>query len=155
MELSRFRKKKVTKKKIAFVVGGSGFTPFYRLLKEALENNDPTQFTLIYANTTENDFMFGAEIDEWAKKYPERFTYVKLVSRPIDESKLGGATVGKIDEDFLRKHLPPPSEDVLIVNMGPEGFNEYFGKLMVDKFDYDLNTMIFSRDVEKLLKEKK
>ncbi|CAI2372351.1 unnamed protein product [Moneuplotes crassus] len=142
----------VKKNHMIFVAAGSGITPYYRILKDALEHNDPTKFTLIYSNKTEDDIMFEKELEELALLYPHKFTYKKAITYPINFEELEEDThIGKLTPEYLLEHLPEPSEDILVTNMGPNNFNKFFAEFIVKHTSYDPITQIFSRDVDSLI----
>ncbi|CAI2371891.1 unnamed protein product [Moneuplotes crassus] len=141
----------VKKNHLAFVVGGSGITPYYRIIKDALENGDPTKFTLIYSNRTEDDFIFGDELEELALLYPHKFTYKKAITNPLNHENLEDVHIGRLTPEYLLEHLPAPNENVLVANMGPKSFNRFFANFILRHTSYDPITQVFSRDVDSLI----
>lgn len=57
-------------------------------------------------------------LEAWAAAYPDRLQLVHTLTREPLESNWQGRR-GRIDETFLRAHVPPPSADVLIFVCGP------------------------------------
>eukprot|EP01101_Sappina_pedata_P012297 TRINITY_DN8420_c0_g1_i1.p1 TRINITY_DN8420_c0_g1~~TRINITY_DN8420_c0_g1_i1.p1 ORF type:complete len:310 (+),score=130.47 TRINITY_DN8420_c0_g1_i1:55-930(+) len=107
------------KSNIGMVAGGTGITPMYQVIKEALRNpKDTTKFSLLYANVSENDIILRNELDQLAAKHPERFQ----VHYIIDKSSRGWKyDTGYINTSHLTKYLPPPSPVNMIYVCGPPG----------------------------------
>ena len=51
---------------------GSGITPLYSMISHELEHGH-RQISLLYANTDDGNVIFAAELEELARRYPERF----------------------------------------------------------------------------------
>lgn len=58
---------------LLLIAGGSGITPVFSLLKTALSTSD-RPIALLYANRNRPATIFAAEIDYYARAYPERLT---------------------------------------------------------------------------------
>ena len=74
-----------------------------------------------------------------------------MIENPINLNKIGDSEIGIISPEYLLKYLPPPSEDVLIVNIGPNGMTKTFKNIILNHTKYDPATMIFSRKFKKLI----
>ena len=55
--------KEVTKKNIGLVSGGTGITPCYQVLQAALNGDDGTNLSLVFANRSVDDILLKAELD--------------------------------------------------------------------------------------------
>jgi ferredoxin-NADP reductase len=70
---------------ISMLAGGTGITPFYSILKQALaDSTDNTKFRVLYANRTEADILLKTELDALTLKFPELLTIKYLIDRPRD-----------------------------------------------------------------------
>ena len=70
------------------IAGGSGITPMYQILEQALKDKaNKTKFTLIFANVTPKDILLKEEFDDLQKKHPETLKVVYTVDKPDAEWK--------------------------------------------------------------------
>ena len=80
-----------------FVANGIGITPFLPMAKEVLENNPNQRITLVCGMRYEKEFIY----DDYFKKFEyeyDNFNYIKVVSRPTDESSIKGYVTNIIEE---------------------------------------------------------
>jgi cytochrome-b5 reductase len=140
------------KKSVAFVAGGTGITVFYPIIRAACESGDPTRFTLIYSNKTEDDYIFKDELEYLGAMYSENFKYYPMITNPKYPQNSSYLT-GFINYDLLKKLLPVPSNDALIINMGPKGMNDAFANIIMKLNKYDPATMIISKAVNRLVQD--
>jgi cytochrome-b5 reductase len=110
------------KKKIGMIAGGTGVTPMLQVIREILSNpEDLTEISLIFANVSEQDILLRSELDALAYLYPNFKVYYTLDKPPT------GWTGGKgfVSSEMIKKHMPPPSNDNLILVCGPKGLLEH------------------------------
>lgn len=95
-------------KEVVLIGGGSGITPLYQLVHTITKDpSDKTKVKLFYGNKTEKDILIKKELDELAKKYPEKFEVVYF----LDSAPSGwSGKTGFISKDYLSTVLPPPAE---------------------------------------------
>lgn len=104
-------------KEIGMLAGGTGITPCYQLAEALLKDtNNPTKLSLIFGNITEDDILMKDELDDFAKRFPDRFSVYYVLNTPPKGWK-GGE--GFITAEMIKKYLPPPSDDCTIVRCGP------------------------------------
>lgn len=103
----------------AMLAGGTGITPMYQLIREMLENpEDHTQIFLIFANRREEDIMLRNELDKWENEHPFQLkVWYVLSSPPTDTAWLYGS--GRINEQTIKSHFPPPSLETTVFLCGP------------------------------------
>ena len=90
--------------RITFVVGGTGITPAYQILKKLLADpSDKTKIKLIYANKTEADVILAQELVALQKEFPHRLDIHFVITRPV----LPNLTREYITKELLQKELPP------------------------------------------------
>ena len=70
---------------IVLIGAGSGITPLFSILKQALSTEKNSVVTLLYANQNENQTLFWNHIIEWQNRYPERLKVIHIHSQPSDE----------------------------------------------------------------------
>jgi nitrate reductase (NAD(P)H) len=110
---------------IAFICGGSGITPAFRILRAALEDaRDTNRFSLLYSNSSIDDILLRAELEELARRHATRFKLWFTVTSPGDAHD--GArwcySTGRIDADMIRAHIPLGEDGQCFVGLcGPPG----------------------------------
>ncbi|GAB3502056.1 phenylacetate-CoA oxygenase/reductase subunit PaaK [Spirosoma knui] len=82
---------------------GSGITPLFSILKQALFNEPARHVTLLYSNSTERTIIFRQELDELAAQFPTRFRVLYLLSNPTDE---WNGMRGRLNNVLLERLLP-------------------------------------------------
>jgi cytochrome-b5 reductase len=91
---------------ITCIAGGSGITPIYQLTRAILNNpEDKTKIALVYANNTEEDILLKTEFDDFAQKYPGRFTRSYVVSMTTPQNE-GIYQKGYVNKELLSKAMP-------------------------------------------------
>ena len=119
------------KTSLGLCCGGTGIAPCYQVIQSALENEDDgTRLSLVFGNKTVDDILMKNDLDALAKNYPERLR----VHYTVDEQPKGmwRGSVGFVDRDIVKMHLPRPSEETLIMYCGPLPFEEMMRKLLKD-----------------------
>jgi len=105
------------KKQIGLLAGGTGITPCLQLIDEVLSNpKDNTQMTLIYANVSIDDILLKSRLDGLAAKYPKKLKVHYAIDSAPPSWK---GHVGYITEDLIKKYMPPPSKDNIVMVCGP------------------------------------
>jgi len=110
------------KKKIGMIAGGTGVTPMLQIIREILSNpEDQTEVSLIFANVSEADILLRSELDALAYLYPNFKVFYTLDKPP------SGWTGGKgfVSLEMIRKRMPTPSDDSLVLVCGPKGLLEH------------------------------
>jgi len=108
------------KKKVAMIAGGTGITPMFQVINEILKNpQDKTEIILLYANLSEKDILLKDQLDQLSFRHRDRFH----VHYTIDKSVLPNwkHDVGFISSSMVKKYLPPPSNDTVVMVCGPPG----------------------------------
>lgn len=91
------------------VAGGTGITPCLQIIHAVLgDPKDKTTLSLLYANVSEDDILLREELEETAKKYPDRF---KLHYTLDKAPKKWAYSTGFISKDMIETHLPAAATD--------------------------------------------
>jgi cytochrome-b5 reductase len=110
------------KKKIGMIAGGTGITPMLQVIHEVLKNpKDKTELSLIFANIGEEDILLKDRLDSMAKKY-SNFKVFYVVEKPGKNWTQG---VGYVTEEQIKKYMPAPSDDSLVLVCGPGGMMNF------------------------------
>ena len=102
---------------VGMVAGGTGITPMHQVAQAHLKNpNNPTTFSLIFANVTEDDLLLKDELDDLAKRSPDKFKVHYVLDKP-PKGWTGGS--GYVTADMIKKQLPAPGAGVIVLRCGP------------------------------------
>lgn len=66
---------------VIMFAGGSGITPIYSMLKEALHNEPMSTISLIYSNKIHSRIIFKDELSTFEKKFPERLKIFHILTQ--------------------------------------------------------------------------
>lgn len=69
---------------LIFIAAGSGISPVFSLIKEALSTEGTGSVSLVYQNRNEQSTLFRQELDLLSNKYSGRFTWTNLLSAPAE-----------------------------------------------------------------------
>lgn len=109
--IKKMRKPLETRKAKHFgmIAGGTGLTPMLQVITGILKDpKDKTTMSLIYANQTEDDILMRKEIEDLAKRYPDRFKFHYTIDRPPNN---WAYSTGFINKEMIERHLPSASAD--------------------------------------------
>jgi NAD(P)H-flavin reductase len=100
--------------KVTMVGAGTGVTPYLRLLRYFLTNQDaktPAKskitFTLVTVNRTEQDILFREEFESLGSQCPDRLTIHHSLTRPADG---WAGQVGRFEDDMAARLIPEKPE---------------------------------------------
>ncbi|XP_053576244.1 NADH-cytochrome b5 reductase 2 [Bombina bombina] len=121
-------------KHIGMLSGGTGITPMLQLIRHITQDpNDNTKCSLIFANQTEEDILLRKELEEVANNHPDQFKLFFTLDRPPQGWNFGS---GFVTADMIKKHLPPPSDDVLVLMCGPPPMIQFACQDNLTKLNY-------------------
>lgn len=104
---------------IYLLAGGAGITPVYQLIQGALKHpEDRTKMTLVFGVNTEDDLVLRDELEDFRKRYPDRFDVVYTVSSSA-ENTYSPFRHGHITESLLRQVMKEPEENSKVLICGP------------------------------------
>ncbi|KAI9344134.1 hypothetical protein BD770DRAFT_397764 [Pilaira anomala] len=105
-------------REIGMVAGGTGITPMLQIIRAILRNpNDKTKIKLIFGNVTKDDILLEKELEQLAKKRPDRLKVYHVLNKAPDNNWNQG--VGFITKQILEEQLPKPANDIKILVCGP------------------------------------
>lgn len=114
------QKKMVFAKKITFIAGGTGITPFYQLLQHINDNDEKTKnnlkIKLLFANKSSKDILLRQELTKMADK--GIIDDLKLCLDKVDEEGWTGFE-GFINKNMLEGFLWENTSDHVVIMCGP------------------------------------
>lgn len=121
---------KDTKKKLVFIAGGIGVTPFRSMIKYCLDSNERRDIVLLYSNKSVLDIAYKEIFDEAESKLGIKTLYALTDKDQIQNN--ANIRLGFIDGVFIEKEIPDFKERIFYVS-GPH--------MMVDIFEKTLKNM--------------
>merc|ERR1719161_432386 len=122
------------------MAGGTGLTPMYQIVTAALEDpSDKCEFSLIYANKTEDDILIKDMLDAAAASSKGRFKVHYTLDFPPAGWK---GHKGFITTDMIKECLPPPGPETLVLMCGPPPMVEFACKKNLDSLGYEKKSLI-------------
>ncbi len=88
--------------KIVGLAGGSGVTPFRSMAREMVHGDMNAGLLLIYGSSDQDDILFYDELEELAKRAPDKVQVVHVLS--CQEATLPGCEQGFITADIIAKY---------------------------------------------------
>lgn len=121
-------------KHLGMIAGGTGITPMLQLIRAILKDReDPTICYLLFANQTEKDILLRDELEEIQAQHSQRFKLWYTLDRAPENWDY---SQGFVNEEMIKDHMPPPSEDTLILMCGPPPMVQYAINPSLDKLGY-------------------
>ncbi|KAK5202549.1 hypothetical protein LTR41_011707 [Exophiala xenobiotica] len=113
--------------KISLVLGGSGVTPGYSLIKRVSEeltsddNKDAPEVKIIDANKTEDDILLRDDLNKIGETSKRKIQTTFVLSHPGDKDKWekNGGFSGHVDEAMIKHKLFEPGEKSVVFLCGP------------------------------------
>ncbi|XP_008313618.2 NADH-cytochrome b5 reductase 3 [Cynoglossus semilaevis] len=120
-----------TAKHVGMIAGGTGITPMLQIITAMMKDpQDQTVCHLLFANQTDKLILLRPELEEIQVNNPDRFNLWLTLDRAPDDWEY---SQGFISEDMVRNHLPPPSDDTLILMCGPPPMIQFACNPNLDK----------------------
>jgi ferredoxin-NADP reductase/Na+-translocating ferredoxin:NAD+ oxidoreductase RnfD subunit len=102
------------RKKLVFVAGGIGITPFRSMIKYLVDKNENRDIILLYSDRSTEEIVYRDVFDEAAQAIGMKTIYAITGARedtanqvpPLAEGKLGGVIFKRIDADLIRREIP-------------------------------------------------
>lgn len=111
-----------------FIAGGAGITPFVAILRQLKVDGNINDSRLFFSNKTEKDIFLYDELSQILGK-----NFINILTREKKEGYLHG----RIDRDFLRKHIVDGKKPIYIC--GPDDFMEQIRDMLIEEgVDKDL-----------------
>jgi len=114
-------------KKLVFIAGGIGITPFRSMIRYMIDTADKRLVTLIYSNKTAEDVAYKHIFDEAEHMLGMKTVYA-LTDPNTDTSRFPGA-VRTIDAATIAGHIPDYMERTFYLS-GPRGMVTAFEEIL-------------------------
>jgi len=121
-------------KKLVFVAGGIGITPFRSMLKFLLDTKEKRDVFMLFSNKYHEDIVYKDVLDEAEKKLGIKTVYTLTDLEKIPQGWQGEK--GRISSEIIKKHIPDWKERIFYLS-GPH--------LMVIGFEKTLHEMGVTR----------
>ena len=93
-----------------FIAGGAGITPFIAIIKSLKSKEKLDGNSLIFANKTQKDVILESYFRD---NLEENFVSI------LDEEEVSGHESGRVDEEFLKKHVSDFSQHFYVCGPDP------------------------------------
>lgn len=121
-------------KNVGMIAGGTGIAPLFRIINEIIDNpEDNTKVWLIFANNNPDDILLKEELEEITQKHGDQ---VKIWYTLVKADEGWKYSVGFVDENMIKEHMPPPSDDSIILMCGPPPMIKFACTPNLDKLGY-------------------
>ncbi len=114
-------------KKLVFIAGGIGVTPFRSMIKYLIDKDEKRDIVFFYANKVEGEIAYKEIFDEAVKKLGIVVIYILSDEKNIATSWAGER--GRIDEAMLSKYVKDITVRTFYIS-GPNGMVESYKKLL-------------------------
>lgn len=113
-------------KKLVFIAGGIGVTPFRSMIKYALDQKESRPIIQLYSNRTPEDVAYRDLFDEVEHKLDIRTLYAFSDNITLPEDK---NVRGKIDASLIKSDIPDYLERIFYIS-GPQAMVVSFEQLL-------------------------
>lgn len=114
-----------TRKKLVFIAGGIGVTPFRSMVQYLIDTNSARPVTLLYSNKTASDIAYKEVFDAAEKKIGMKTVYAIT----DEQAAFPGSYKGFIDATLIQKEVPDYAECLFYIS-GPYGMVTAFEKML-------------------------
>ena len=123
---------------IGFIAGGSGITPVLQVSHALVADKDSKiSISILFANRTIDDILCKDLLDELEKDPRVKVHYTV----DVPPSTPWKYSTGFINEDMVRKALPPPAEKTMIFMCGPPPMINFACKPNLEKYGHPESRM--------------
>lgn len=116
-------------KKLAFIAGGIGITPFRSMIKYLVDKSEKRDVVLLYSNKTKGDVAYSEIFDEAEQKLGVKTVYALTDVESIPADWKG--CCGFITADVIKKEIPDYKDRIFYIS-GPHGMVVAFEKTLAD-----------------------
>jgi ferredoxin-NADP reductase len=114
-------------KKLAFIAGGIGVTPFRSMIKYLIDKNEKRDIVLFYSNKTQDEIAYKDIFDMAQKQFAMKTIYTLSDETKLPEGWTGDK--GFLTADKVKTFLPDYKERTFYLS-GPHGMVAAFEKTL-------------------------
>jgi glycine betaine catabolism B len=92
------------KKKLVFLAGGIGVTPFRSILKYLIDKHESRDIVVVYSNKYQSEIVYTDVLTEAEKKLKAKIIYTLTDKNHIPHDWQG--KTGRVDEELIKKEIP-------------------------------------------------
>ncbi len=123
-------------KEVGMIAGGTGITPILQVIKAILRNvEDKTKMSLIFGNLSKDDILLYQELKAMARKHSDQLKVHFVLNNPPENEDWDGS-VGYINADIIKEHLPVASKDSKILMCGPPAMMVAMTKILTEELNF-------------------
>lgn len=115
-------------KKLVFIAGGIGITPFRSIIKYLLDNNQKRQVTLFYSNKLASEIVYTDVFNQAAQKLGIETIYTITDTTQVPAGWKG--RVGYIDQKMIQEEVPYFTERFFYIS-GPHSMVVTFKQVLI------------------------
>jgi ferredoxin-NADP reductase len=117
------------KKKLVFIAGGIGITPFRSMIQYMIDKNEPREVTLLYSSKIAGDIAYKDIFDGAEQMLGIKTIYA--ITDPNENIMQIPNIVKKVDADTIAKNIPDYKERTFYLS-GPRGMVTDFEEILED-----------------------
>ncbi len=121
---------KDSSKKLVFIAGGIGITPFRSMIKYLLDTKEKRTITLLYSNKTQDEIVYSDIFTMAQKELGIKVIYTLTDTKAVLTSWAG--RLGRIDQNMITQEIPDYKDRIFFLS-GPH--------VMIDAYDQTLRSM--------------
>ncbi|OGZ64240.1 MAG: hypothetical protein A3A98_02560 [Candidatus Staskawiczbacteria bacterium RIFCSPLOWO2_01_FULL_40_39] len=114
-------------KKLVFLAGGIGITPFRSMIKYLLDIKEKRDIILLYANKSVHDIAYKEVFDQAEKELGIQVAYI--LEKASENSPYFNVRQGIINKDFIMEKVPDFKERIFYIS-GPKSMIDSFKKTL-------------------------
>lgn len=118
---------KDSQKKIVFIAGGIGVTPFRSMIKSLVDTKEKRDIVLFYSNKTKKDIAYREVFDQAEKELGIKTVYA--ITDDTDSQFLPNEEKGMVTMDMIKKYVPDAHDRIFYLS-GPQGMVAAFEKTL-------------------------
>ena len=120
---------KNTNKKLVFILGGIGITPFRSIAKYLLDNNKKIPAVVFYSNKSKSDIVYKDLLDEIESKLGVKIIYNLTDLENIPKDWKGEK--GRLSKDLIKKYVSDYKERIFYLS-GPHAMVSGFEEVLYE-----------------------
>ena len=129
------------KKKIGIIAEWEHIAPIFAFVQALVFNKDKgIKIQIIHIGETNLDIPLKKEMEDFEREEPNMIDLYYLVDQVIDDDKWFH-DIGQIDANLIKKYMPEPSEETLMISSCSEETNERVENILLNEIGYDSSEM--------------